>query len=145
MLGSLGLPACRGRVQAGAELTAAELQRLRQLGLLAPGETVRLFDSQAGLRGSAQAGNFFTDRRLAAYWLEKDRPGRSSITYAYYPDVDTLYGIDRSQTLTYASYLEVRCHDGRRFNVYVSADSAQTRRFFRAATAEWQRARRPKP
>ncbi|RTQ51507.1 hypothetical protein EJV47_06820 [Hymenobacter gummosus] len=145
VLTGLLLSACSGGYRSGADLSADELSQLQRLGVLASGETIRLFDSQDGFGRVRLAGNFFTDRRLAAYWIDQYHPSRTGIHSAFYPAIDTIYFVPAQPAQFNAAFLEVRRRDGQRFNVYVGTDSTNAQHFFRAAFAEWQRHKSARP
>ncbi|MCR8556741.1 hypothetical protein KXD93_03775 [Mucilaginibacter sp. BJC16-A38] len=104
------------------------------MGLLSGNEYIILFDSQYKIRVS---GNFFTDRRIAAYWTDEKDPARSYVNYALYPDIDSIK-THYVKTRTDASYLEVFTSGEKKFRVYVEADSAETKYFFDSAIARWK-------
>ncbi|WP_133259666.1 hypothetical protein [Pseudochryseolinea flava] len=111
------------------------MKYIKGLGLLDDDETLILFDGQSDFKTS---GNFFTDKRIASYWIDKRDETKSSRDFGLYSDIDTILTKDLSRSLTYASYLEVVMHDGRTFKVYVDGDSIEVRRFFNRAISEWR-------
>ncbi|WP_295801482.1 hypothetical protein [Mucilaginibacter sp.] len=129
--------ACQPGVQKGAALSRIHINYIRRLGLLAGDEHIILFDSQYKIKVS---GNFFTNRRLAAYWTDENDPAKSYINYAFYPDIDS---IKRRYFKVSAdvSYLEVYKSDGEKFRVFVKADSAATKCFFNSAVLMWEKSK----
>ncbi|RAV99964.1 hypothetical protein DQQ10_15485 [Pseudochryseolinea flava] len=129
------LLSCDHSVRRGTELSTADMKYIKGLGLLDDDETLILFDGQSDFKTS---GNFFTDKRIASYWIDKRDETKSSRDFGLYSDIDTILTKDLSRSLTYASYLEVVMHDGRTFKVYVDGDSIEVRRFFNRAISEWR-------
>jgi len=129
---------CQHGIQKGQAISRNHINYIRSLGLLSGNEHIILFDSQYKIRVS---GNFFTDRRIAAYWTDEQDPAKSYINYALYPDIDSIkmnYNIKAKSDI---SYLEVFASDGKKFRVLVKADSAETKYFFDNAIATWKKKR----
>jgi hypothetical protein len=133
VLGCIGIFfSCQHKIQSGDSMTSSQRSYLQAIGLLDTNETIILFDSQAGFEVS---GNFYTDKRIASYWIDSKQ--RKS-NYSFYSEIDTLLTYDRTSALTYASYLEVLKKDGERFKVYVDGDSTEVWTFFEGAFSHWK-------
>jgi hypothetical protein len=128
------LVSCDHRARNGTELSETDRDYIKGLGLLDENETIILFDGQSDFKTS---GNFFTDKRIASYWIDKRDHTRSSVDFGLYSEIDTILTKDLSNALTYASYLEIVKRDGKTFKVYVDGDSAKVRTFFDLAISEW--------
>ena len=126
---------CNRSPRDGKGLSKSEKEYIRGLGLLEENETIFLFDGQSGFETS---GNFFTDKRIATYWIDKRDEDKSSIDFAFYNEIDTILTKDLSRALTYASYMEVVKNDGKTFKVYVDGDSTEVQTFFDRAMSEWR-------
>ncbi|MBI5539885.1 MAG: hypothetical protein HY951_07500, partial [Bacteroidia bacterium] len=100
-------------------------------------EAIILFKTQGAFGDIKVSGNFFTEKRIASYWIDKNDTNKTNIDFAYYSDIDTIITTFLTTSLTYASFLEVKKINGQKFKVYVDADSAETRDFFNSAIAEW--------
>lgn len=129
------LTSCDHNTRKGTELSAADNEYIKELGLLDDNETIILFDGQSDFKTS---GNFFTDKRIASYWIDKRDNNKSSIDFGLYSDIDTILTKDLSRSLSYASYMEVVKHDGETFKVYVDGDSTEVHAFFDRAISEWR-------
>ena len=128
------LSSCQSGIQKGISISRNHINYIRSLGLLSGNENIILFDSQYKIRVS---GNFFTNRRIAAYWTDEDDPAKSYINYALYQGIDSIK-MHYVKALTYVSYLEVFKSDGEKFRVFVEADSVETKYFFDTAIAKWK-------
>lgn len=129
---------CQHGIQKGQAISRNHINYIRSLGLLSDNERIILFDSQYKIRVS---GNFFTDRRIAAYWTDEQDPAKSYINYALYPGIDSIKTNYNIKAKGYISYLEVFASGGRKFRVLVKADSAETKYFFDSAVAAWEKSR----
>ena len=131
------LSSCQPGVQKGTAISSNHLNYIRSLGLLAANENIILFDAQYKLKVS---GNFFTDKRIAAYWTDERDTSKRHVYYALYPDIDSIK-TNYIKASAGVSYLNVFKSDGSNFKVYVKADSAETKYFFDAAIAKWKASR----
>lgn len=132
---------CSSDVKTGDQLSSEQKAYLHKLGLLDKHEKVHLFNSQAGFNGWKQGGNFFSDRRISSYWIDEQDTTKTKINSAYYTEVDTIWRYPKFNALTLSSYLEVHQKNGKKFKVYVSADSLQTWRFFNKSLEAWYKQR----
>lgn len=128
----MALFACEGGIRNGNELSKKQRAYITELGLLEENEQILMFSSSLDIKTS---GNFFTDKRIAAYWIDDDKT-KTSINTAYYEDIDSIKIKDLSHALTYASYLQVFA-DSIRFKVYVDGDSTEVYQFFNEAIDLW--------
>jgi hypothetical protein len=129
------LLSCDHSTRNGTELSQADRDYIKGLGLLDDNENIILFDGQSDFKTS---GNFFSDKRIASYWIDKRDKSKSSVDFGLYSEIDTILTKDLSRALTYASYMEVVKHDGKTFKVYVDGDSTEIRTFFEQAISEWR-------
>jgi hypothetical protein len=126
---------CSYKSKQGDELSTSQLNYIKSLGLLDE-EKIILFDTQADLKTS---GNFFTDKRLASYWIDKRDSSKNSIQSAFYAEIDSIKTKDLTKSLTYASFLKITKHDGTNFHVYIDGDSAEVWTFFNRAITTWKK------
>lgn len=129
------LSSCQPGIQRGDSISRNHINYIRGIGLLAGDEHIILFDSQYRIRVS---GNFFTNRRIAMYWVNIRDTTKKTTNYAFYSDIDSI----KTQYFKVSadiSYLDVYKSDGKKFKVFVKADSIETKYFFDSAIAEWQK------
>lgn len=87
-----------------------------------------------------KAGNFFTDKRIAHYWLDENDESKTEVTYAYYKDIiaiDTnfkVYNFD----IPYMTILKI---DSTSFRVYIDGTEKEKRDFFNEAIDIWKKNR----
>lgn len=126
--------ACSFERRNESNLKGEDFDYLKSLELLQPDEEIIMFKSNGGIKGIEVSGNFFTDSRVASYWID----GRNDqINSAYYSEIDSIKLIERTSAITYASYLEIVDTGGHRFNVYIDADSARVWTFFESCVDTW--------
>jgi len=131
---------CDKDLDTGDDLSTQDKEFIKGLGILDKDESIILFDSQGGgFNGLRTSGNFFTDKRIASYWIDDRDTTKTNIDFAFYTDIDTIWRYPKFKSLTLASYLEVHRRNGTNFKVYVSADSTTTWDFFNRALLEWSR------
>lgn len=143
-LATSGFSACSG-IQTGAELTDADIAYIKGLGLLDNQEKIILFETHSGWFGGKRiSGNYFTDKRIAGYWIDKSNKKRD-INSAFYNEIDTITTTDLSSSLTMASYLIIKKTDGQEFKVFISPSRSETSLFFSRAISEWKKHQRQRP
>lgn len=122
-------------IQKGNSLSKADIDFIKSLHLLDDGEKIEKFYSNYKKK---VAGNFFTDRRLAVYWVDTQYEEKNERSFAFYKDIkaiDTVYDVD----LTYCPYLRVTKYDGTQFKVCVEGSKREVKAFFEEALNEWQK------
>ena len=122
------------RIQSGDSLSSKDFQRFRSLHLIENGE--RLYKFYSEFKKSV-AGNFYTDRRMASYWIDEKDSTKNSTEFAYYEDIiriDTCYNAG----LTYAPFMLVTRKDSTQFKVCVDGSKQEIAGFFNDAIGKWQ-------
>ena len=132
---------CGDAIEKGDQLTQDDLKYIKSLGILDEGEEILLFDSQGGLGGKRNSGNFITKKRLATYWIDEHDIQNNVVESAFYPEIDTVITKDLSKSATYASYLEIRTKDTRNFRVNVDGEKEELEKFFNLANELWRKNR----
>jgi hypothetical protein len=120
-------------IRAGDDLAKSDIKYIRSLGLLSTDETIINFYSELNTKA---AGNFYTNKRITKYWIDKKNPDKNTIRYAFYADIksiDTIYNAG----LTYCPYMLVTKHDGKSFKVCADGSKDEIRRFFEGALKIW--------
>lgn len=123
-------------------LMTGEHKFIEGLGILDVKEEVQLFENNDGFEDVTKSGNFITNKRIAAYWIEEDQKEVHSAFFEN--EIDSMSQTDNHTALTYASYLTIYKTDGSSFKVYIDADSARTYEFFNKARANWESLRKNK-
>ena len=90
----ISLNSCDGGIKSETELTQSDLNYLEKIGLKNEDEKIILFDSQID---NETSGNLITDKRLASYWIDKDK-NINKLNFAYYNEIDTLITKDLSKS-----------------------------------------------
>ncbi len=87
------------------------------------------------------SGNFFTNKRVAKYWIDKEDESKNVINSAFYKDIksiDTVYNAG----LTYCPYLMISKIDGTSFKISVEGDKTEVKSFFEDLLKEWDKNKR---
>lgn len=121
-------------IQTGDTLSSADIQYIENLHLLDQNEKIYKFYSEYKKR---VAGNFFTNKRIAKYWIDERDKSKNQISFAFYPDIksiDTVYNAGA----TYSPYMLVTKLDGTQFKVSVNGKRDEIKSFFEDAIKQWQ-------
>jgi hypothetical protein len=117
-------------------LTAKDLQFIRDLGILDADETILLFESNGGISGLKQSGNFVTDKRVASYWIENNLTEKN---FAFYSQIDSMKLNNKTTAVTLASSISIYKHDNTTFEIYVDADSTRLNQFYNQTVQLWEK------
>ena len=123
------------KIENSKTLDKKDIEYIKNLGLLEEDETIYGFYSQFK---NSVAGNFFTNRRIAAYWIDKRNSKRNIVKFTYYNEIrkiDTVYKVG----VTYSPYMLVTMFNDSTFNVYVNEDKKEIRAFFEGTIREWKK------
>src|SRR6187549_3450552 len=91
------------KIETDKTLSKSDKDYIHSLKLLDSDENIYKFFSEYK---NKVAGNFFTDKRLAKYWIDERDKSKNEINFAYYKDIksiDTVYQADA----TYCPYMLV--------------------------------------
>ena len=126
--------ACRNKIETSSTLTKKDFDRLHSLNLLDTNEQLYKFYSEFK---KSVAGNFYTDKRLASYWLDEHDKSKNKIESAFYKDIakiDTVYYAGA----TYCPYLRITRNDSSSFKVCVDGKKQEITEFFINAIVKWK-------
>jgi len=121
------------RIETGSTLRKSDIEYIERLNLLAPGEKIYKFYSEFK---KEKAGNFFTDKRIATYWIDDRHKEKNEISFAFYPDIksiDTVYDPGPS----YCPYMLVTRLDRTKFKVCAAGKREDVKSFFEDAMKLW--------
>lgn len=131
----ISLPSCSyEKIETGNTLDKKTVSLLESLGLLETNEKIVKYYSNFS---KEKAGNFFTNKRVAHYWLESRDAKKSDTTFAFYKDIvsiDTIYEVPD----TYSPYMKVKLNDSTAFKVYVGGTRNEVKSFFEDAITTWK-------
>lgn len=123
------------KIETGQTLKKETADIIRSLGLLGDSEQIIQFYSNYE---QSKAGSFFTNKRIAHYWLDDNDKNKNDTSYAFYPDI---VAIDTTVTVpdTFAPYLTVTKKDSSQFRLYVEGRKSEIRAFFEEAILTWKK------
>jgi len=128
---------CCNKIETDDTLNKKDKAFIRSLRLLDKDEKIYKFYSEYKKR---VAGNFFTDERMASYWIDEKDEDKNKIEFAYYSDIvsiDTVYYAG----LTYCPYMMVKKTDSTQFKVCVEGKREDIKAFFEDALRLWKQKR----
>lgn len=121
------------QIETGNSLNKSDIRYIESLHLLDKDEKIYKFYSEFKKRN---AGNFFTDKRVAKYWIDEHDDDKNQISYAFYWDIksiDTVYYAG----LTYSPYMLVTKLDNSKFKVCADGAKNEIKSFFEDALKKW--------
>jgi hypothetical protein len=117
-------------------LSAKDLSFIRSLGILHTNEKILLFESNGGISGLKQSGNFVTDKRVASYWIENNLTEKN---FAFYSQIDSMKLNNKTTAVTLASSISIYKHDNTTFEIYVDVDSSRLNQFYNQTVQLWEK------
>ncbi len=85
-----------------------------------------------------KVGNFFTNKRIAHYWLDSHEKNKSDTTFAFYNEItsiDTFYEVPD----TFGLYMKITKNDSMTFRVYTGGTKGEIKSFFKEAIRVWKK------
>jgi hypothetical protein len=125
---------CSNRIETGDTLSQDDIKYMQGLNLLDKDEKVYKFYSEFKKK---TAGNFFTNKRIAKYWIDDRNKEKNQVSFAFYPDIksiDTFYNAGS----TYCPYMLVTRSDSSQFKVCADGEKKDIKSFFEDAIMQWQ-------
>lgn len=126
--------ACGNKIETSETLKKQDFDRLYSLNLLDTNEQLYKFYSEFK---NSVAGNFYSDKRLASYWLDERDTSKNKVEYAFYKDIvkiDTVYYAGA----TYCPYMRVTRADSSSFKVCIEGNRQEITNFFNEAIKIWK-------
>ena len=121
------------KIETASTLTSQDLNLIHSLNILDKDEKLIKFYSEYQKN---VAGNFFTDKRVAHYWLDEHDKTKNSIEFAFYKDIikiDTVFNAGA----TYCPYLLITRQDSSSFKVCVDGKREEINSFFAETFNTW--------
>ena len=136
---SIFLISCN-EIKSGKEVKKETVDLIKSLDLLDKDETIIKYYSN---HTEELAGNFFTNKRIAHYWLVENSRSGIDIDFAYYNDIisiDTTFEVAEFSV----PYMKITKSDSSSFRVFVGGQRSEVEAFFEEAKKEWKNKRSPK-
>lgn len=125
-------------IETEGSLSKSDIEYIRSLNLISPNEKVYKFYSEFKKRN---AGNFYTDKRIAKYWIDERNSDRNQLFSAFYPEIksiDTFY----NPGVTFCPHMLVTKLDGTQFKVCADGTREEIKSFFEGALKLWNQKRK---
>ena len=108
---------------------------IKNLGLLTETEKIVAFYSEYR---NEVAGNFYTDKRVAQYWIDKRNSLKNQKNFAFYKDIISITP-NYNTGITYAKYVLIEKSDKRSFKVYFDGTKSETENFVKNMITTWKK------
>jgi hypothetical protein len=129
------LLACKGnRSETEDSLSKSDIEYIRSLNIVDSDEKIYKFYSEFKKKN---AGNFYTDKRIAKYWIDERSKDKNQIFSAFYPEIksiDTVY----NPGATFCPHMLITKLDGTQFKVCADGKREEIKTFFEDALKLWQ-------
>ncbi len=128
---------CQNKIESNATLNSEDLQRLKNMKLLDKDEKVIQFYSEYK---NKVAGSFFTDKRIANYWLNDRDILKNKVDFAFYEDIKTIEPFFKVG-ITYSPYILVTKSNNKTFKAYVNGTEKEKDKFLVEAVNMWKKSK----
>ncbi len=122
------------RIKRADELSKADIDYLISLKLLNPGERIYKFYSEFKFKYS---GNFFTDKGVAIYWIDKRDSEKNVKIYSSYEEIVEMKPIYKVR-LTYCPFIMIKKRDGGEFKLCADGSEEEIKDFFNSVITVWK-------
>jgi hypothetical protein len=122
-------------IESGESLNKETITQIKELGLLDDNERIIKYYSNYE---KDKAGNFFTDKRIAHYWLDEHDVSKTDISFAYYQDIASIDTNFKANDFD-IPYMVVKKKDSTAFKVYIDGTLKQKKAFFEEAIKIWKK------
>lgn len=122
------------KIETSDTLSKSDIKYLEKLQLLDRDEKIYKFYSEFNFE---HAGNFYTNKRIASYWIDSRNSKKNMLNYAYYRDIksiDTIYNAGA----TYSPYMLITDNNGKSFKVSVNGKKDEIKSFFEGSINQWK-------
>lgn len=124
-------------IETGDTLDASTIGLIRKMGMLEDDEKIIKFYSNYE---KDKAGNFYTDKRIAHYWLDSNDSSKNERSFAFYTDIESIDTSFNVQDFD-IPYMKIRKKDGSVFKVFVDGKPIEKKAFFEDAIDIWKKSR----
>ncbi len=121
-------------IETGNSLSKSDIDYIKSLNLLDTDEKIYKYYSEFKKK---KAGNFFTNKRIAKYWIDERDKEKNQLAFALYKDIKSIDTVYNAGT-TYSPYMLVTKFDSTAFKVSVNGEKEEIKSFFEDALNTWQ-------
>ncbi len=126
------------KIETNKTLNQNDIEYIKSLKLLDENETILKFYSQ---NTKKTAGNFFTNKRVASYWIDARNFQKNEANFAFYNDIIKIDTVNIPGA-TYCSYALITKKDKNTFKVYVNGKKPEIKSFFQDLLIQWKKSKK---
>ncbi len=129
---------CTNKIETGDSLNKTDKDYINSLIPLDKDEKIYKFYSEYKLKN---AGNFYTNKRIAEYWIDPDNRSKDKIQSAFYKDIesiDTVYDVDFSYC-PYMAVTKIKGDTAETFDVCFEGKKDELKIVFGKAVELWKK------
>lgn len=123
------------KIENNKSLNQEDIKYIQNLKLLDKNEIIYKFYSE---NTKETAGNFFTNKRVATYWIDKRNSKNNKLEYAFYKDIIKIDTGKRAGA-TYCPYALITKNDNSKFEVSVDGSKEDIKSFFKDLLIIWKK------
>ena len=121
------------RIESGDKLSKSDISHIENLYNLDGSETIINFYSEFK---NSVAGNFYTEQRIASYWIDEEDESKNEINSAYYTEIIHIDTVIYAGA-TYSPYLKITKGDSSSFKVSFDGEKTELRKIFNDVLSRW--------
>ena len=126
------------RIESGNKLSKSDITRIENLYNLDKSETIINFYSEFK---NSVAGNFYTERRIASYWIDEEDEEKNEITGAFFTEITQIDTVIYAGA-TYSPYLKITTANNSSFKVCFDGEKTELRKIFNEVLNYWNIAKK---
>lgn len=110
-------------------------QKILEMGILDKNEEIILFYPSYD---NKRYGNFYTNKRIACYWLESKRKNENYVQSAYYSEIKSIE-LKYGDGFEFTSALIIELESGEKFNVYFNDTNENIDTLYKDVLKYWNK------
>lgn len=126
------------RIENGNKLSKSDITRIENLYNLDKSETIINFYSEFK---NSVAGNFYTEQRIASYWIDVEDGAKNEINSAFFSEITQIDTVIYAGA-TYSPYLKITKANNSSFKVCFDGEKTKLRKIFNDVLNYWNIAKK---
>lgn len=126
------------RIENGNKLSKSDIKRIESLYKLDKSETIINFYTEFK---NSVAGNFYTEQRIASYWIDEKDETKNKINSSYFTEIKQIDTVIYAGAI-YSPYLKITKVNNSSFNVCFDGEKKELRKIFNDVLNHWNIAKK---